>query len=426
MPFVSSVSSALGGRLWSLVKGSLPTVTISSVTNFNQDRATFNGTVSANGSQTTEIKFQIYRPEYGQWDDVSNLDFQTTVTNTNLQNVNVFFNCFWSTLPGGLGGTIYVPLDPGTTYQVRLLATNSAGTAVSDTVSFTTWSLKTYTKTTSGSFSVEIPSITPTGESTIAPTILEMILYGGGGGANYGGGGGGGYRLFSSHTSSTTGTQTISGSVGAGGAAGNGGTGTGTATSGGSTTLTIGTTTWTGGGGTAGEHPGQVGNPFGRGGTVGSGTNGVNLGGTNAYGYYYFTGNYVQVVVGYNTGISGYDKNGNPQYYTDYNSPIYGPDYNQPIYAWNASYYACGGGGGTDSAGSNATGHTTASQVGGNGGTGGGAYGLRGGNGGGGYGTQGNGSAGGFSVGSGTIVGSGGSQFGAGLAGGITFKYYGP
>jgi hypothetical protein len=29
-------------------------------------------------------------------------------------------------------------------------------------------------------------------------------------------------------------------------------------------------------------------------------------------------------------------------------------------------------------------------------------------------------------VGSGTIVGSGGSQFAAGSAGGITFKYYGP
>lgn len=409
MPFISSVSSSLGGRLWGLLKASLPTVAISPVTNFNQENATLNGTVSANGAETTEIKFQVYSPTF-EWCDVANSSFQTTITNTKLQNVNVFFNCRSFAVPGGLGGVFYVPLDPGTTYQVRLLATNSVGTTVSDTVSFTTWSLKTYTKTTSGSFSVEIPSITPTGESTIAPKILEMLLYGGGGGANYGGGGGGGYRLFSSHTSSTTGTQTISGTVGAGGAAGNGGTGAGTATAGGNTTLTIGSTTWTGGGGGAGNHPGSVGSPSGRGGTVGTGDNSNNLGGTNAYGYYY--------VSGYQYVCTAYDKNNN--------CTSSAPDYNQPIYSWDAGFYACGGGGGTNATGANATGHTTNSQVGGNGGGGGGAYGLRGGNGGGGYGTQGNGSAGGFSVGSGTIVGSGGSQFGAGLAGGITFKYYGP
>lgn len=375
----------------------VPTVVTNAVSNFNQSQGNLNATVSANKYSTT-IKFQISPDSGTTWYDATG---GTTIANTSSQSVSVSYNAtgFYNT-----EFSLNQFLSSASTYQVRCVATNAIGTTIGNTVSFTTWSLKTYTKTTSGSFSVEIPSITG-----VAPTVYEMLLYGGGGGANYGGGGGGGYRLFSSHTSSSTGTQTISGTVGAGGAAGNGGTGTGTATTGGSTTLTIGSTTWTGGGGTAGEHPGNVGSPFGRGGTVGSGTNGVNIGGTNAYGYYYVSG-YVQV-------ITGYDKGGNP---------IYGPDYNQPIYAWDAGYYACGGGGGTDSAGSNASGHTTTSQVGGNGGTGGGAYGLRGGNGGGGYGTQGNGSAGGFSVGSGTIVGSGGSQFGAGLAGGITFKYYGP
>ena len=362
----------------------VPTVTTNAVTNFNQNQATFNAFVSANGLPTT-----IY------------FDFSTS--------------SIFSTFTVVLHGTVTEPsscsttrtgLANGTLYYVRCRAVNAIGTTIGSTVSFTTWSLKTYTNTTSGSYSVEIPSI-----SGVAPTIYEMLLYGAGGGANYGGGGGGGYRLFSSHTSSTSGTQNISGSVGAGGAAGNGGGGVGTATTGGSTTLTIGSTTWTGGGGTAGEHPGANSAPTGRGGTVGSGTNGNNLGGTNAYGYYYFTGTYVQY-------CCATDKFG---FCTQYCN-----DTNQPIYAWDAGYYACGGGGGTDSAGGNATGHTTNSQVGGNGGTGGGAYGLRGGNGGGGYGTQGNGSAGGFSVGSGTIVGSGGSQFAAGSAGGITFKYYGP
>lgn len=403
MPFISSVSGALGGRIFPLLKTlvELPTVAISPVTNFNQDRATFNATVSPNGA-TTSVKFQ-YSTDGSTWVDGS------TISGLTGSSQSVYSN--------------QISLSVGTLYYVRAVATNSAGSATSSSTSFTTWSLKTYTKTTSGSFSVEIPSITPTGGSAIAPTVYEMLLYGGGGGANYGGGGGGGYRLFSSHTSSTGGTQTISGSVGAGGAAGNGGTGVGTATSGGSTTLTIGSTTWTGGGGSAGEHPGNVGNPFGRGGTVGSGTNASNLGGTNAYGYYYVSG-YVQVIVGYVCVAS--DKFGNCTAY-DYNQPIYGPDYNQPIYSWDANYYACGGGGGTDSAGSNATGHTTTSQVGGAGGAGGGAYGLRGGNGGGGGGTQGIASNGSVPDGSGPIVGTGGQGwFGTGVAGGITFKYYGP
>jgi hypothetical protein len=399
MPFISSVSGSRGGWLFRLLNVSLPSVAIDAVTNFNENRATFNATVNPNGG-ITSVQFQ-YSTDGSTWTNAT--------LNTGLIGASQSVS------------TTQLSLSVGTLYYVRAVATNLAGSSTSSNTTFTTWSLKTFTQTTAGAYSISIPSITG-----VAPTVYEMLLYGGGGGANYGGGGGGGYRLFSSHTSSSTGTQTISGTVGSGGAAGNGGGGVGTATTGGSTTLTIGSSSWTGGGGTAGEHPGANSAPSGRGGTAGSGTNVSNLGGTNAYGYYYFTGNYVQVVVGYNTGISGYDKNGNPQYYTDYNSPIYGPDYNQPIYAWSASYYACGGGGGTNSVGGNATGHTTATQIGGNGGTGGGAYGLRGGNGGGGYGTQGNGSAGGFSVGSGTIVGSGGSQFGAGLAGGITFKYYGP
>lgn len=385
MPFISSVSGSKGGLLFGLGKLlDIPTVAISPTTDFNQDRATFNAVVAPNGA-TTSVKFQ-YSTDGSTWTDGA------TVSGLTGSSQSVSSN--------------QTALSIGTLYYVRAVATNSVGSATSSSATFTTWSLKTYTKTTSGSFSVEIPSI-----SGVAPIVYEMLLYGGGGGANYGGGGGGGYRLFSSHTSSSTGTQTISGSVGAGGAGGNGGTGVGSATSGGSTTLTVGSTTWTGGGGTAGEHPGNVGSPFGRGGTVGSGTNGVNLGGTNAYGYYY--------VSGYVTVCTATDKYGN--------CTAYGPDYNQPIYAWDAGYYACGGGGGTDGAGGNATGHTTTSQVGGSGGAGGGAYGLRGGNGGGGNGTQGLGANGSVPAGSGPIVGTGGQGwYGAGVAGGITFKYYGP
>ena len=364
----------------------VPTVTTNAVTNFNQNQATVNGVVSANNLLTTYYFDYSTDPTFTSY-------MGTLGVTTSSQNLTVSANI--------------TGLSVGTLHYVRLRAVNAIGTTIGSTVSFTTWSLKTYTNTTSGSYSVEIPSI-----SGVAPTIYEMLLYGAGGGANYAGGGGGGYRLFSSHTSSTTGTQNISGSVGAGGTGGNGGGGTGGATTGGSTTLTIGSTTWTGGGGTAGEHPGANGAPSGRGGTVGSGTNGNNLGGTNAYGYYYFTGTYVQY-------CCATDKYG---FCTQLCN-----DTNQPIYAWDAAYYAGGGGGGTDGAGGNATGHTTNSQVGGTGGAGGGAYGLRGGNGGGGRGTQGVGANGSVPAGSGSIVGTGGQGwYGAGVAGGITFKYYGP
>ncbi len=364
-----------------------PTVVPQAATNFNQDRCTFSAFVSANLHDTT-----VY------------FDYSTSASFASFSTVT-----HWVTVTGSNYYAYYNAsgLLNNTTYYYRCRAVNAAGTTIGATNSFTTWSLKTYTNTTSGSWSLSLPSITPYLDNAIAPVVYEMLLYGGGGGANYGGGGGGGYRLFSSHQSSVGGTQTISGSVGGGGAAGNGGVGVGTATSGGSTTLTIGSTSWTGGGGTAGEHPGSCGAPNGRGGTAGSGSNPSNLGGTNAYGWY--------KVCSQSFVCTSVDKNGacNGGYYQD-------------NYCWDCGYYACGGGGGTDGGGGNATGHNSPSQVGGNGGAGGGAYGLRGGNGGGGYGTQGNGSAGGFTVGSGTIVGSGGSHFGAGLAGGITFKYYGP
>ena len=365
-----------------------PTVSLSAASNFNQSIATLNATVSANFYSTT-VKFQ-----YNTTNNFASFtEVNAATTPITGQSVSSYANI--------------TGLSVGTTYYFRCVATNAIGTTTSSVLSFVTWSLKTYLNTTAGSWSLSIPSVTPTGGSAIAPTILEMLLYGGGGGANYSGGGGGGYRLFASHTSSTTGTQTISGSVGGGGAAGNGGGGTGSATAGGNTTLTVGSTTWTGGGGGAGQHPGSCGGSCGgRGGTVGSGTNGANIGGCTTYGYYYVSS---QTFI-----CTASDKNGCTA------------GYFQDNYSYDCGYYAGGGGGGTDGGGANAATQNSASHVGGAGGTGGGAYGLRGGNGGGGQGTQGNGAAGGFSVGSGTIVGTGGSVFAAGSAGGITFKYYGP
>ena len=413
----------------------LPTLSIGSVTNFNQDRATFNAIVSAN-YQSTTVAFQ--------YNTTNNFASYTEVTATGSpvtgQAVSVYYNI--------------TGLSVGTTYYVRAVISNGIGTVTSSSTSFTTWSLKTYLNSTAGSYSVSVPSITPTGGSAIAPTIYEMLIYGGGGGANYAGGGGGGYRIAATKVSSTAGTQNITGTVGSGGGGGNGGAGLGGAGAGGSSTLVIGNTTYTATGGGAGAHPGSNGAPSGTGGASGSGDNISRAGGSNTYGYYYFTGTYVQVITGYNQMIVGYEQvivgyeqvcvafdkngcaqygngnpiygNGNPIYGNNPNSPIYGNDTNQPIYAYDGAYYAGGGGGGTDAVGANAITQNSNSHNGGAGGTGGGAYGLRGGNGGGGRGTQSTG-ANGATSGSGPIVGTGGQGwFNAGVAGGATFKYYGP
>lgn len=351
-----------------------PEVSTNAATNFNQSQATFSAYVSANQYLTT-----VY------FDYATNSAFTgaTTITYGTVTAQDSFVD----STPTGL--------SVGTLYYVRCRAVNSVGTTIGNTVSFTTWSLKTYLNTTAGAFSVSVPSI-----PGVAPTLYEMLIYGGGGSAAYGGGGGGGYRIFSSHSSSASGTQTITGTVGAGGPYNS--SNAQPAPSGGNSTITVGSTTWTAGGGTGG---GWLTNAAG---SAGSGDNPSYGGGAGYYGYTYISG-YNQYCCG------GFDKYGNCLGYC--------PDYGSPIYTTDYSRYAGGGGGGTDGGGANA-GYP---DVGGNGGPGGGAYGLRGGNGGGGGGTAAWGSAGSVAAGSGPIVGTGGTGWwNAGVAGGVTFKYYGP
>jgi hypothetical protein len=147
----------------------LPTVTTNAVTNFNQNQATFNATVSANNLSTTV---------YFDYSTSSVFSSFTTVTATTTTGQNQTIS---STVTG---------LSNGTLYYVRCRAVNDIGTTTGSSVSFTTWSLKTYLNTTAGAYSLSLPSI-----PGVAPTITEMLLYGGGGGANYAGGGGGGENL---------------------------------------------------------------------------------------------------------------------------------------------------------------------------------------------------------------------------------------
>lgn len=386
MPFLSSVSGSKGGRLFGLGKLlSAPAVTMLPITNYSAFAATFKAEVNRY-DLPYDIKFQI-STDQSAWYDCQTITNSTSSTPYSNETSNIGF---------------------GTTYYVRAIATNSVGSTTSNTVSFTSWSQKTFIKTTSGSYSVTIPAFTPEGGGTPSTVnIDEVLLYGGGGGANYSGGGGGGYRINHQIYSTVAGTQVVSGYVGAGGAGGNGGSGSGGAQPGGDTTLTFGTIERIAGGG----YPADW---LTRGGRVGSGNNTSNDGGTGNYGYTY--------VSGYNQwtdpscGCCVADKYGNCTGYCTCNNP------SSPIYATDNSRYAGGGGGGTDAVG----GASTYPDGGANGGAGGGAYGLRGGNGGRGGGTATFGSDGSTS-GSGPVVGTGGSGwFGAGVAGGVTFKYYGP
>lgn len=337
----------------------LPTVTINAVTNFNQDRATFNATVSAN-YQSTTVKFQ--------YNTTNNFASYTEVTATGSpvtgQSVAVYFNA--------------TGLSVGTTYYVRAVISNGIGTVTTSSVSFTTWSLKTYTRTISGnhSFAVYLQTITPTGESAITPSIFNIFFFGGGGGGAGGGGGGGAYYFNTSTVSATSAVSNfLNVFVGAGGSAGNiantnGGPG-------GTTTISgpfFSTLTATGGAG------GQYLN-VGSGGASGSGTSSSYGGGTGSV-----------------TSTS------------DGKTVVY--------------YFASGGGGGNFSAGDN--GHTVGNGYGGSGGVGAQAFGYYGGSGGGGYGSTANGS-GNRILGGGTgVYGCGGNTGAAGTAGMCYFQYYGP
>jgi len=223
---------------------SVPSITINSTTNFNENRATFNATVSPNGA-TTSVKFQFKKSVESLWNDGS------TVTGLTGSSQAVFSN------QTGLE----INNATGTTYDVRAIATNSAGESTSSSTTFTTWSRKTYTKTTSGSETLTLQTVTPTGGSTVVPSIYEILVAGGGGGGRTqaGGGGAGGFRELSSLALNNASNLVLSIAVGAGGANGSNGV---------DSTLSGNFTTLTGGGGLTGPY-----NP-----TNGIGNNGGNRG----------------------------------------------------------------------------------------------------------------------------------------------------
>lgn len=226
-----------------------PIVTISSVSNYNQNRAQFNAQIDNNGYTGTV---------YFDYSTSSTFTSYTTVSFTNINR--------------GSTGVSYsaTGLTEGTLYYVRCRAANDVGTITSGSVSFTTWSLQVYERTTAGGTTFTIPTITPAGGSAIAVSIYDIIMFGGGGGGtSFQGSGGGGYISQASQT--LTGNRSITTSVGAGGA----GVvyNTSEATSGGNSTISGDITTLTANGGSSGANTNGVAQ---RGWSSGNG----NLGGT--------------------------------------------------------------------------------------------------------------------------------------------------
>lgn len=176
-----------------------PSATIGSTTNYNQELATFNATVSANGSSTT-----VYF-DYSTSSSFTTYSTVTVASPVTTNNASVYYN-------------ISVLLA-NTLYYVRVRAVSDGGTTTSGSTSFTTWSLKTATYTSSSTFTV--PTVTPTGGSTVIPTIYSILVVGGGGGAHnnyYGGGGGGAYKAISSQAFNNSTSLSLTITVGGGGA----------------------------------------------------------------------------------------------------------------------------------------------------------------------------------------------------------------
>jgi hypothetical protein len=171
--YLRAVNSLGGGQSSSALSSNttprtVPSITLNSATNFNQNRATLNATVTSNGgSAITSVSFQYYKGGDG-WTSATGIDAGSNNWYANITS-----------------------LAEGTVYTFRVNATNAAGTTTTSTSTFTTWSLKPAFTSTSNS-SLTIPTITPTGGTRINPSIYEVVIFGGGGTrGTYGAAGGG-------------------------------------------------------------------------------------------------------------------------------------------------------------------------------------------------------------------------------------------
>lgn len=182
-----------------------PTLSIVAATNYNQSVATLNATVLTWGGASTSVVFQ-----YSTASNFSSFSSATAVGSP--------FTANTATMYVNVSG-----LTENTTYYVRAVATNTAGSTTTTSVSFATWHLIEFVATPSASggtypavtSSTTIPTVTPTGGSAVTPSIYELIMFGSGSQstsaaspiAAVSSNGGAGYRTRTSY-SFTNGTNT--------------------------------------------------------------------------------------------------------------------------------------------------------------------------------------------------------------------------
>jgi len=163
----------------------VPTVTIASTTNYNQNSAVFNGTVNSTGGiNITAVEFQYSTSSSFA---SGNSAWFTATTNSTITSSATNTLCTYNA----------TGLTAGTLYYVRFRATNTAGTSTSSGSSFTTYSLRTVTYTSgSGTWTNPVPT---SGTSGLAITsIADALVVGGGGGVGLFSGGGGGVAASNS------------------------------------------------------------------------------------------------------------------------------------------------------------------------------------------------------------------------------------
>ena len=168
-----------------------PTLTLGASTNYNQNSAVLNATVTATGNRAiTSVEFQWSNsPTFTAGAGITISDWTAAATNTVINQGTT-----------GTARTLNATgLSNGTAYYVRFRATNSSGFVTTSSIGggFTTYSLRTETFT--GSRTWTNPR-TSSGTSGLAITsIQDLVVVGSGGGnCNNGGGGGGAYVTSSS------------------------------------------------------------------------------------------------------------------------------------------------------------------------------------------------------------------------------------
>ena len=174
-----------------VVPAGLPIITGLSSTNISESVATLNATVDANGSgATTTITFQW---KYNS-DNFSTGTIYSSVASTTHIGSESFYVNISGLLVNDSGQAETVGDGPGNDrWYWRVVATNYSGTTTSAVEEFRTWSKKTWDSDTSGSYTLTVPTVTPTGGTARARSIHYILLIGGGashGSYPYAGGGG--------------------------------------------------------------------------------------------------------------------------------------------------------------------------------------------------------------------------------------------